>query len=155
MDYLIIKWIHIISATLLFGTGLGSAFYKLLTDRSKNTQAIAITNKIVVLADWLFTTPTIIIQPVTGYILMTKSGYDFTQSWLLLSLILYIIAGFCWLPVVFLQIKMRNLSLTASKDNSSLPAKYWHYTRIWFYFGIPAFISMVVIFYLMTNKPIL
>lgn len=153
MDYLTIKWLHIISATVLFGTGLGSAYYKFLADRSKNTFAIAITNKNLVLADWLFTTPTIIIQPVTGFILMSKSGYNLTEPWLLLSLFFFIIAGACWLPVVVLQIKMRNLSDIASKTNTDLSVPYWYYAKIWFKLGIPAFILMLVIFYFMTNKP--
>ena len=155
MEYLIIKWIHIISSTLLFGTGLGSAFYKFLADRTKNTHVIAVTNKNVVLADWLFTTPTIIIQPVTGIIMASISGYDIHNSWLILSIIFFIIAGICWLPVVFLQIKMRNLSAMALKSNTKLPSKYWYYAKIWFYLGIPAFISMLCILYLMTIKPTL
>lgn len=155
MDYLIIKWLHIISATILFGTGLGSAFYKLITDRNKNIFAIAMTNRIIVLADWIFTTPTIFIQPLTGFILLSKSGYALTSSWLILSMILFIIAGSCWIPVVFLQIKMRDISNDASNTTGNLPDIYWHHATTWFYLGIPAFISILGVFYLMTNKPIL
>jgi len=153
MDYLTLKWIHIISATILFGTGLGSVFYKILTDKSQNTNAIAITNKNVVLADWIFTTPTLIIQPVTGFMMALIADYNLDNSWLLFSTILYFIAGICWLPVVVLQIKMRDLSITASVTNTNLPIVYWRYARIWFYLGIPAFIAMIGLFYLMTNKP--
>ncbi|MFV1982719.1 MAG: DUF2269 family protein [Thiohalomonadales bacterium] len=154
MDYLILKWLHIISSTILFGTGLGSAFYKYVTDRTNNIHAIAETNKIVVLADWIFTTPTIIIQPITGYLLVTRSGFSLTDSWLVLSVFLFILTGLCWIPVVFLQIKMRNLSIIASQANISLPASYYRYTKVWFYLGIPAFIAMLGIFYLMSNKPV-
>ena len=155
MEYLLIKWIHIISSTLLFGTGLGSAFYKYMTDRTNNVNAIAITNRTVVLADWLFTTPTILIQPATGVMMVFIAGYSFTDSWLLISIILYVIAGACWLPVVVLQIKMRQISNHAVLTATDLPDIYWQHTKMWFWLGIPAFISIVCTFYLMTNKPLI
>jgi len=155
MEYLLIKWIHIISSTLLFGTGLGSAFYKYMTDRSNNVNAIAITNRTVVLADWLFTTPTVLIQPATGVMMVFIAGYSFTDSWLLVSIILYIIAGACWLPVVVLQIKMRQISNLAIHTTTDLPDIYWKHTKTWFWLGVPAFISIVCTFYLMTNKPVI
>ncbi len=160
MEYLELKTIHILSATLLFGTGLGSAFYKWSVDRTHNIEAIVITNKLVVLADWVFTTPSIIIQAITGFILLSKLGYEFptdfiNNSWLLLAIILFSIAGLCWIPVVIIQIKMHKLAATALSSNKPLPDKYWHYTKIWFYLGIPAFTAMLIIFYLMINKPIL
>ena len=153
MEFLIIKWIHIVSSTLLFGTGLGSAFYKYMADKSCNTHTIAHTNKYVVLADWLFTTPTIIIQPITGILMAATLGYSLTEPWILLSILLYLLAGACWLPVVWLQIKMRNLSNQALKNKTKLPPLYWKQAIIWFWLGVPAFISMVGVFYLMTNKP--
>jgi len=153
MEFLIIKWIHIVSSTLLFGTGLGSAFYKYMADRSGNIQTIAYTNKNVVLADWLFTTPTIIIQPITGILMVLMLGYSFTESWILLSIVLYFFAGACWLPVVVLQIRMHNISNEAVLNNTALPDLYWKQATIWFWLGIPAFISIVTVFFLMTNKP--
>jgi len=153
MEFLIIKWIHIISSTLLFGTGLGSAFYKYMADRSGNIQTMAYTNKNVVLADWVFTTPTIIIQPITGILMVLMLGYSFTESWILLSIVLYFFAGACWLPVVVLQIRMRNISNEAVLNNKALPDLYWKQATIWFWLGIPAFISIVTVFFLMTNKP--
>lgn len=153
MEYLLIKWIHIISSTLLFGTGLGSAFYKYVTDRSHNIQAIGTTNRIVVLADWLFTTPTIIIQPVTGIMMVLMAGFSLSDSWLLLSIVLYIVAGVCWLPVVVLQIRMRDLSAEAISTKTQLPDIYWQYTKTWFWLGVPAFCAMMCILYLMTLKP--
>ena len=155
MDFLLIKWIHIMSSTLLFGTGLGSAFYKYMADKSHNIETIAHTNKNVVLADWLFTTPTIIIQPLSGVLLASMAGYSLTESWLLVSIALYLIAGACWLPVVWLQIQMRNLSSQSSASQSTLPALYWKQATVWFWLGIPAFLSMVSVFFLMTNKPVL
>lgn len=153
MEYLLLKWVHIVSATLLFGTGLGSAFYKWCADRSGNLQAIAHTNKIVVIADWVFTTPTVIIQPISGIWLAHIVGYPLTEPWLLLSYLLYIITGGCWLPVVWLQIRMRNISKQALQDNRSLNDTYLRLSRTWFCLGIPAFISMTTIFFLMVFKP--
>lgn len=155
MEFLIIKWIHIISSTLLFGTGLGSAFYKYMADKSQNIDTIAYTNKNVVLADWLFTTPTIIIQPLSGILLVSNAGYSVTEPWLLVCIALYIIAGGCWLPVVWLQIQMRNISNQSAASQSALPALYWKQATVWFWLGVPAFLSMMSIFFLMTNKPVL
>jgi len=154
MEYLLIKWIHIISSTLLFGTGLGSAFYKYLADRSRQVSHIAIVNRHVVFADWLFTTPTIIIQPLTGLLLVYMAGYSLTSLWLLLSLLLYFIAGLCWLPVVVLQIRMRDLAEQAVEKNTALPEQYYRYARQWFYLGVPAFLAMIGIFFLMVFKTI-
>jgi len=155
MEFLIIKWIHIISSTLLFGTGLGSAFYKYMADKTHNIDTIAYTNKNVVLADWLFTTPTIIIQPISGFLLASMVGYSLTESWLLVSITLYLIAGACWLPVVWLQIQMRNSSSQSAASQSALPALYWKQATVWFWLGVPAFLAIVSVFFLMTNKPVL
>ena len=155
MSYLALKYIHLLSMILLFGTGLGTAFYKWIADRSGNIMHIAVTNRHVVLADWIFTTPTVIIQPVSGIMLASLMGLPLTTPWLAASLVLYGIAGACWLPVVWLQIRMRDLSKTAVDNQIPLPIKYWHYSRIWFYLGIPAFIAMVFIVFLMIFKPVL
>lgn len=153
MEYLVLKWIHIISATLLFGTGLGSAYYKYMTDRTGDLKAMAITNRNVVIADWIFTTPTIILQPLTGIGLIYLSGISVSATWVWVSISLFCLAGLCWLPVVYLQIIMRNLSETAYQDKTALPEKYWKYTRTWFLLGVPAFISIVSVFGLMVFKP--
>jgi Predicted integral membrane protein len=155
MDYLTLKWIHILSSTFLFGTGIGSAFYKFLADRGGNVQNIAQTNKHVVLADWFFTTPTVIIQPLTGVLLARTLGFPLSSSWLATSIALYFIAGACWLPVVYLQIRMRELSNQAAERNQPLDEHYWRMTRQWFWLGVPAFIAMVITYYLMVNKPLL
>jgi len=153
MEYEFLKWIHIISATLLFGTGLGSAFYKYCADRSGNLHVIAHTNKIVVIADWLFTTPSVIIQPITGIMLVNVIGLPLTEPWIIAAFILYFIAGACWLPVVWLQIQMRNLSRRALIQHNALDETYMRYARMWFRLGIPAFISLLVVYYLMIYKP--
>jgi uncharacterized membrane protein len=155
MDYETLKWLHILSSTLFFGTGLGSAFYKWSADRSGNLEAIAHTNRIVVIADWLFTTPTVIFQPLSGYWLINTLGYSFTEPWLVVTYVLFILAGACWLPVVWLQIRMRDLSQHALQNDLELDDSYHGYARLWFWLGVPAFISILIIFYLMVFKPVI
>lgn len=150
--YLVIKYIHILSAIVLFGTGFGSAFYKWMADRSGNLAHIAVVNRHVVLADWLFTTPTVIIQPVTGFWLAALAGWSLSSDWLFISVGLYLFAGLCWLPVVYLQIKMRNMADQVLEQGMNLPEQYRHYTRIWFLLGVMAFTAMVIVVYLMTTK---
>ncbi|MET0026656.1 MAG: DUF2269 domain-containing protein [Candidatus Thiodiazotropha sp.] len=152
-EYLLVKWIHILSATLLFGTGLGSAFYKWLTDRSGEIPAIAVTNRLVVIADWLITTPTVLIQPISGLWLLHLMGIPLNQGWVILTIILYVVAGFCWLPVVWLQIRMRDIADHANKHDLKLGAQYQHLADLWFILGIPAFSAMIVIYFLMIFKP--
>ena len=153
MEYIIVKWLHILSSTFLFGTGIGSAFYMLFTSLSRDVRATAVVVRHVVLADWLFTTPTIIIQPVTGFYLIHLAGYPLTSRWIMWSIALYLLAGACWLPVVWLQIRMRGFAQDAVKAGTELPPIYWRYLRYWVLLGIPAFLALVVVFYLMVAKP--
>lgn len=152
MTYLSLKYLHILSMVLLFGTGLGSAFYKWMADRSGNLAHIAVINRHVVLADWLFTTPTVIFQPLSGLWMVYLLSYPLTTPWIMLSFGLYALAGICWLPVVWLQIQMRKLSDQALATQSALPALYWRYAFYWFWLGVPAFIAMVLIVLLMVFK---
>ncbi len=153
MEYFVLKWVHILSATLLFGTGLGSAFYKFMTDRTGNLQAIAQTNRIVVLADWIFTTPTVVLQPVTGVWLALVVGYPSTSSWIVLSIALYVFAGLCWLPVVYLQIRMRDLAAAAVSNGSNVDQRSARLAWIWLWLGVPAFSAIIVVYFLMIFKP--
>lgn len=155
MTYLTLKSLHILSMILLFGTGLGSAFYKFMADMHGDVRAIYTTNKHVVLADWLFTTPTILIQPLTGYYLLQELPFPITTPWLLSSIILYLLAGACWLPVVVLQIRMRELSKLAVQQQTALTPQYFNYAHQWFWLGVPAFIAMILIVLLMVLKPTL
>ena len=152
MDYLTLKTLHILSMVLLFGTGLGSAFYKWMADRSGNVTHIAVCNRHVVLADWLFTTPTVIIQPLSGLTMLQLSGLPVTTPWVLASLVLYAVAGLCWLPVVWLQLRMRQLAEHASRQGQPLPAVYWQLASWWFWLGVPAFAAMVLVVALMVFK---
>ena len=153
MEYVLVKWLHILSSTFLFGTGIGSAFYMLFTSLSRDVRATAVVVRHVVLADWLFTTPTIIIQPLTGFYLIHLAGYPLTSRWIMWTIALYLLAGACWLPVVWLQIKMRGFAQDAVKAGTELPPIYWRYLRYWVLLGIPAFFALVVVFYLMVAKP--
>ena len=152
-DYLLLKTVHILSSTLLFGTGLGTAFHGWMANRSGDAGARRVVNRNVVLADWLFTTPAVIVQPVTGVLLARQAGFGWDTPWLLLSIALYVLVGACWLPVVWLQIRMRHLAERAVASGQVLPALYHHYARIWFALGWPAFIGVIVIYWLMIAKP--
>lgn len=151
--YLILKWIHIVSSVLLVGTGFGSAFYMFFVNKSKNLEAQAIVSRLVCRADWWFTTPTVILQPITGIAMATIAGWSLTTPWIIISLVLYVFAGVCWLPVVWIQLKMAKLAQLALQNKTALPPEYWKLAKIWEWLGYPAFIAMVVIFYLMVNKP--
>ena len=154
MEYLALKWLHILSATLMFGTGLGSAFYKWTTDRSGDVRAIAVVMQRVVLADWLFTTPTVILQPITGLWMAHLAGWPITHGWIAWALALYVLAGACWVPVVVLQIRMREQAQLAVVQQAALPEKYWRYARVWAGLGVVAFSALVVVYGLMVFKPV-
>lgn len=149
MIFLSLKLIHIASAIILFGLGCGTVFFKMMADRSGNHAAIAITSKHVVLADWWFTTPTVIIQPLTGILMADQLGWSLTDAWLMQSIILYALTGLCWLPVVYLQLRMRDMAIDSLENNQSLPEQYYYYSKLWMWLGVPAFFAMLSITILM------
>lgn len=154
MEYLIVKWLHVLSSTFLFGTGLGSAFYMFFTSFTRDVRAVAVVVRYVVIADWLFTTPTVILQPLSGLYLIHLAGFPLTSKWIVWSIALYLLAGACWLPVVWMQIRMRDMAQAAVRTGATeLPAQYWRFMRWWIALGVVAFISLVVVFYLMVAKP--
>jgi uncharacterized membrane protein len=154
MDYLLLKWLHVLSSTFLFGTGIGSAFYMLATSLTRDVRACAVVSRQVVIADWLFTTPAIILQPVTGFAMMHLAGYPLMSRWIVGSVLLYLLAGACWLPVVWIQMKMCDMALrAAAAGEAELPAAYWRYLTIWTLLGIPAFLALVLVFWLMVARP--
>ncbi|MEP6605040.1 MAG: DUF2269 domain-containing protein [Nitrosospira sp.] len=154
MDYLIVKWIHILSSTLLFGTGIGTAYYLICAIRTRDPLLIASVGKYVIAADWMFTATTMVIQPVTGFYLIYLADIQLASRWVMWSLGLYLLAVGCWLPVVWLQIKLQRLAAAASESKRDLPDIFWRYFWLWFALGIPAFIALVIVFYLMVAKPI-
>jgi uncharacterized membrane protein len=151
--YLMLKTLHILSATVLFGTGLGIAYFKWTTDRSGDVRAIRVVSERVVIADWLFTTPAIVVQPITGVALAIKAGYPLFQGWIGLSLLLYLAAGACWIPVVWLQYRMRDLARAADASGVALDRRYRDYASLWFRLGVPAFVALIVVFWLMVARP--
>jgi uncharacterized membrane protein len=151
--YLAVKWIHIVSSVLLVGTGLGTAYFFFFTNRSHNVQAIAVVARLVVRADWWFTLPAAIAQPVTGVMLAASAGWPLATPWIALSLVLYLLAGACWLPVVWIQIRMAPLAEVAAANALELPAAYHVLGRRWEWLGCPAFTAMLIAFWLMVAKP--
>jgi uncharacterized membrane protein len=152
MEYVIVKWLHILSSTLLFGTGLGSAFYMFFASRTRDVHAIAVVVRFVVIADWAFTTPTIILQPLTGFYLVHIAGLPLTSTWIVASVALYLLAGACWLPVVWMQMRMRDMAAQAAAAGKELPVQYWTFMRWWVTLGIVAFLALVAVFYFMVAK---
>jgi uncharacterized membrane protein len=153
MDYLAIKWLHILSATLMFGTGFGTAFYMFFVNRSGDVPAIAVVTRLVARADWWFTTPSVIIQPLSGLWMIHLAGFPMSSQWIVLSIVLYALAGICWLPVVWLQLKMRDMAADAAHTSQPLPGRYWRYEKIWTALGFPAFAALLVVYWLMVHKP--
>lgn len=153
MDYVVVKWLHILSSTFLFGTGIGSAWYMLFATLSRDVRAIAVVSRNVVIADWIFTATTAVIQPLTGFYMIHLAGYPFHSKWIMWSVALYVLAGACWLPVVWIQMRLRDLSAEAARNNSPLPPQYWTLFKTWVALGVPAFAAFVVIFWLMVAKP--
>lgn len=154
MDYLTLKWIHILSSTILFGTGIGTAFFMFMANKSKAISAIAFASRIVVIADFVFTTPAIIIQLLSGLYLIELGGHLYSSKWILYGLGLYFFAGACWLPVVWMQIKMRDMANLAHSENTPLKEKYWQFEKAWTFLGALAFPAIVIVFWLMVHKPI-
>jgi uncharacterized membrane protein len=150
--YLLLKWIHILSSVALVGVGFGSAFYLYFINRTRNVAAIAEVSRLVVRADYWFTAPTVIIQPISGFLLISMAGYSLTETWLLATYALFILAGMWWLPVVWLQIQMAKMARTALDNNADLPSRYWRYAIIWERLGMLAFPSMVIVYGLMVFK---
>jgi len=153
MDYLLLKLIHILSATILFGTGIGSAFYMFMANRRKDIAGIYFATRHVVIADWIFTAPSIIIQLISGIALAHVLGLSLTDGWIFWALILYFFAGACWVPVVWMQIKMRDMAKIAMETDSPLPERYWRLDRWWVTLGSLAFPAVVAIIGLMVMKP--
>ena len=151
--YLIVKIIHVISSCILLGTGIGIAFFMFRSNSTENLNERFYAIKNTVLADYIFTLPAVLIQPVSGAWLVVNGGYDWTAPWLIGTYVLFVLIGLCWLPVVLIQIKLRNILKLSLRTNSGLPDEYSKLMRVWCLLGCPAFLSLLVIFYLMVVKP--
>jgi len=152
--YFLVKYLHVLGAIVILGTGTGIAFFMLMAHRSGEAAFIARTASIVVIADMLFTLTAVLLQPLTGGVLMTLSSTGFTELWISVSLGLYAVAGLFWVPVIFMQIEMRDLARVAAAGNAALPPRYFALFRRWFLFGIPGFGSVMLILWLMIAKPV-
>ena len=152
MSYETLLSIHLLSVVVLLGIGGGSAFYKFMADRSKNVDVIVHTNRLVVLADWIFTTPAIIMQPLSGLWLMESTGYTLESMWLSMSIALYAFSTALWLVAVYLQMRMKTLSIQAQKENKKLDKRYTKLVRYWIGLGVFSALAMGIIFYLMVLK---
>jgi uncharacterized membrane protein len=148
-----LRWLHVIGATVLLGTGAGIAFFMLMSHRTRDPKLIAHVASSVVLADFLFTATAVIAQPVTGYLLARYEGWSLGEAWIVFSLGLYLVTGLFWLPVVFIQIRMHALARDAARMHVELPPDYFRLFRLWSVCGIPAFSAVLIILWLMLAKP--
>jgi len=153
MLYFTLKYLHVIGASVLLGTGAGIAFFMLMAHRTGDPAIVAATARIVVIADLLFTATAVVAQPVTGLLLVRTAGYGLGEGWILASVGLYLVTGAFWLPVVWMQTRMRDLARAAADAGSPLPDLYHRLYRTWFAFGFPAFAAVLAIFWLMMMRP--
>ena len=151
--YFLVKYLHVLGAIVILGTGTGIAFFMLMAHRTDNAEFIARTASVVVIADAIFTLSAVVLQPVTGGLLMMLSATSITERWILVSLALYAVAGMFWIPVVFMQIEMRDLARKAAEQHLALPDRYFVLFRRWFAFGFPGFGATMAILWLMIAKP--
>jgi uncharacterized membrane protein len=153
MAYLLLKYLHVIGAVVLFGTGAGIAFFMLMAHVTGKAATIAAVARIVVIADFVFTATAVVLQPITGVALVWNVGYALNEGWIVLSIILYLVTGAFWLPVVWMQMRMRVLAENAAAEGQPLPPAYHRLFWTWFAFGFPAFASVAAIFWLMIARP--
>jgi uncharacterized membrane protein len=153
MLFFAVKYLHLIGAAVLLGTGAGIAFFQLMAHRTGNAATIAAVARIVVIADFLFTATAVVLQPVTGVALASLDGYSLGEGWIVLSIALYVLTGAFWLPVVWMQLRMRDLVAIATATAQPLPCEYYRLFRSWFVFGFPAFAAVLAIFWLMMTRP--
>ena len=151
--YVLVKFLHVLGAIVILGTGTGIAFFMLMAHRTNDVAFIARTASVVVIADVIFTLSAVLLQPLTGGLLMMLSATPITEHWLLASLALYAVAGLFWIPVVFMQIEMRDLARKATDQRSALPQRYFILFRRWFVFGVPGFGATMLILWLMIARP--
>lgn len=151
--YPLVKLIHVLSATVLFGTGLGSAFFLRKTYRSGDVDGLVTVTRQVVLVDRLFIAPAVVLQLLTGAWLVLLTGHSITEPWILAALGLYVVTGLCWLPAAWLQLRMRDAVLDLPEDGQELPPEYHRHMRLWTRLGEAAFVAVLAIFYLMVFKP--
>jgi len=155
MELEIVRWLHIVGATVLLGTGAGIAFFMVMAHRTGDAKVIAHVAGSVVVADFLFTATAVVAQPATGYLLAAGIGWSLDEGWIVWSLALYVVTGLLWMPVVWIQARMRDLARRAATENAVLPPAYYRFYRLWFACGFPAFAAVLAILWLMIARPVL
>jgi uncharacterized membrane protein len=153
--YEALKFLHVVGTAVLLGTGAGIAFFLVMAHRTGRAATIAAVARIAVVADFVFTATAVVVQPITGMLLAAWLGLSLLQGWIALSIALYVLTGAFWIPVIFMQIRMRDLAATAAREGNPLPAEYHRLYRLWFAFGFPAFAAVLAIIWLMLTKPVL
>lgn len=153
--YLLVKWVHVLSSTVLFGFGAGTAWYLWNAHLTRDPATIASVGRMVVRADWIFTGSSGIIQPATGLWLAHLTGRSLTEPWLLVAMALYLLAFICWAPVVWLQIRAHQLAAHARDHGAPLGPDYARVMRWWFVLGWPAFLGLLAVYWLMIARPAL
>lgn len=151
----LLRWAHVLGACVLIGTGSGIAFFMVMAHRTRDAHIIAHTARIVVIADMLFTASAVVIQPITGYLLARELGWSLDTPWLLAAIGLYMLIGLFWLPVVWIQVRLRDLASAAARKGEALPPAYFRLYRIWFACGFPAFGAILLLVWLMLTRPAL
>ncbi|MDH7452708.1 DUF2269 domain-containing protein [Luteimonas composti] len=154
MDLILVKYLHVLSSTLLFGTGIGTAFYLFFVSWTRDARVVAPVARLVVAADWIFTATTIVFQPLSGFYLAHRMGLHWTTPWIFWSTVLFVIAALCWLPVVWLQIRLRDIAVDAAQDGRELPPAYASHLGAWAALGVPALVSFLAIFYMMVSRQV-
>ena len=156
MDWIaLLRWLHVLGAAVLLGTGAGIAFFMVMAQRTGRAQIVAHVARTVVVADFLFTATAVIAQPVTGVLLAQLAGWRLTDGWLLLSIALYVVTGLCWLPVVWIQVRIQRLAQAAADAGEPLPAEEVRLFKIWMMLGVPAFAAVLTIIWLMLTRPVI
>jgi len=149
----LLRWLHVAGACVLLGTGAGIAFFLAMAHRTGEARLIAGVARIVVIADMVFTATAVVLQPLTGWGLARAVGWSLAEGWLAVSMALYVLAGLCWLPVLWIQIRLRDLAGATARAGAPLPARYHRLYRVWFALGIPAFAAVLAILWLMLTRP--
>ncbi len=152
-SYVLLKWLHVLGAIVLFGTGLGTAFHLWFANRGGDARVIAAAAHSTVIADYAFTLPAVVLQPATGLALARAAGYPLDAPWIVAAFALYLLAGACWIPVVLIQLRLRDLARASARDATPLPPSYRRLWSAWFALGWPAFIALAAAVWLMIARP--
>jgi uncharacterized membrane protein len=151
------KTLHVLCAAVLLGTGAGIAFFCWFgyrgALRSGEIAALRMVLRLTVIADACFTAPAVVLQVVTGVVLSDLYGWPLVSPWSLTVWGLFLVVSACWLPVLVIQKRLlREASAAGSMD--ALSPEFRRRFRLWFMLGVPAFGSVIAIYYLMVAKPL-